>query len=917
MDTPLLRSLVYSGILLLAVSHFALAQWRPTGPGPAIEGQDEGITSPDGANPVAGAIESIATSPTDANVVYVGSVNGGVWKTTNAKAASPTWTALTDQALPALSIGSVAISPLNPNLIFAGSAARSSFARIGGANFGIGRSTDGGATWTVVGAAISTGIRRVLPTSNLQGGNQVVLVAADSGLFRSVDAGLTYTAVTNGIPAGSISALADDPGVATRFYAARQGNIYRSDDAGATWITPANSGFTVLPTARVLLSVHSSAGTSVVYAAVINGSGSLADVYRSVDQGANWTALGVPTPLIFPGGQGSIHGALVADKTDPNVVWISGDRQPANSELGGVGQFPNPNGAFNYSGNIFRNISGIWQVMCCSGANGSSPHADSRAMVFDADGNILYGCDGGIFKLSTPNLASRIWSSVNGNIQVTEAHNAAYDRFPKNFIEGAQDNGTSFQIMTDGFVWRAAEQGDGGRVLADADQTAHAGSSFRYSSSQLFLGFRRRTYNSNGQLTAATSPALMITAGAGAGQTLRAFDNAGLKFIQPYQLNAINASRMLIGTGNIYESLDRGETLTNLGSAGGSVGSNLGSTPIAYGGRFNGTDVPDVFYVGAGSTIKHRVTTGGAITTITYPGGGVRGLVIDPFNYKRVFVLDSAGSVFTSPDEGASWVNITGNLAAVSGQGAAIALANPDSSFNNAILYAAGTKGVFRLTSPTAAGTWTSAGTGFPKAVVWSLDYESTSKVLTAGTLGRGVYALSGGAPVPNSAVSRKNHGGINYDVPLPLVAVNGAVGIEPRNGPTPGAFTIVVTFAAPVTVTGVAVTNGTGNATMSVAGAVVTINLTGVTDAQRLGVTLNAVDDGTGAGNVLIPMGVLVGDTQGNGSVSATDVSETKAAASVGTVNAGNFRTDLNVGGTVNATDVSIVKAAAGHVLP
>ena len=57
-----------------------------------------------------------------------------------------------------------------------------------------------------------------------------------------------------------------------------------------------------------------------------------------------------------------------------------------------------------------------------------------------------------------------------------------------------------------------------------------------------------------------------------------------------------------------------------------------------------------------------------------------------------------------------------------------------------------------------------------------------------------------------------------------------------------------------------------------------VTINLTGVADVQRLGVTLGDVCDGTNQGNVLIPMGVLAGDTVPNGIVNAADVGQTKA---------------------------------------
>ena len=172
-------------------------------------------------------------------------------------------------------------------------------------------------------------------------------------------------------------------------------------------------------------------------------------------------------------------------------------------------------------------------------------------------------------------------------------------------------------------------------------------------------------------------------------------------------------------------------------------------------------------------------------------------------------------------------------------------------------------------------------------------------------------------APIPSGAVSRKTHGGAGiFDINLPLVPIGGAVGIEDRTGAVTGAHTIVVTFANPVTVAGVAVTSGIGAATFSVAGAEVTINLTGVADAQRLGVTLMNVNDGTTAGDVLIPMGVLLGDTNASGGVSGTDVAQTKAQSGA-TTNAGNFRTDVNANGSITAVDVSLVKFKSGSVLP
>jgi hypothetical protein len=127
----------------------------------------------------------------------------------------------------------------------------------------------------------------------------------------------------------------------------------------------------------------------------------------------------------------------------------------------------------------------------------------------------------------------------------------------------------------------------------------------------------------------------------------------------------------------------------------------------------------------------------------------------------------------------------------------------------------------------------------------------------------------------------------------------------------------IVVTFSSPISVDSVAITNGTGSvSSFNVTGNVVTINLTGVTNAQRLGVTLVNVCDGTNSGNVLIPMGVLAGDTSANATTNGSDVSQTKAQSGQ-PVTGSNFREDVTANGTINAGDVSSVKSHSGTSLP
>jgi hypothetical protein len=166
------------------------------------------------------------------------------------------------------------------------------------------------------------------------------------------------------------------------------------------------------------------------------------------------------------------------------------------------------------------------------------------------------------------------------------------------------------------------------------------------------------------------------------------------------------------------------------------------------------------------------------------------------------------------------------------------------------------------------------------------------------------------------SAVSRKTHGAAGYfDVDLPLT---GEPGVECRNGG--GDHTMVITFNNMMVSGNASVTSGTGSVAGSpgFSGNTMTVELTGVVDAQRITVTLTGVTDNSAQvlPDTPISMNMLIGDTNGNKAVSASDVAQTKARLGLAAT-AATFRADVNVSGAITASDLAQVKASLGHAVP
>src|SRR5579871_5221694 len=160
-------------------SIFSNLQWRSIGP-------------PRGGRSIASS-----GSPSRPNEYYFGAVGGGLWKTTD---GGLTWRPVTDGQIKSSSVGAVAVSESNPDVVYIGMGETELRGNIMQGD-GVYKSTDAGKTWKHVGLADTQAIARIrVDPSN----PDIVYVAAlghpygpnaDRGVFRSKDGGATWQKV--------------------------------------------------------------------------------------------------------------------------------------------------------------------------------------------------------------------------------------------------------------------------------------------------------------------------------------------------------------------------------------------------------------------------------------------------------------------------------------------------------------------------------------------------------------------------------------------------------------------------------------------------------------------------------------------------------------------------------------------------
>ena len=247
------------------------------------------------------AVQGVSGEP---DTYYFGAVAGGVWKTVDGGA---TWSPIFDKVKSTASIGALAVSASDHNIIYVGTGEA---APRGNVTYGDGvyKSIDGGKNWKNVGLKDTRNIGAVIVHPE---NPDIVFVAAlghlfgpnqERGIFRTTDGGKTWTKVLGKDEnTGGIDIVFDPNNPNTLFAALWQmrrqpwffssggpgSGLYRSTDGGTTWQQLQGNGLPDGVLGRIGVSV-SGADSNRVYAIIEAKEGG---IFRSEDGGNNWTKI--------------------------------------------------------------------------------------------------------------------------------------------------------------------------------------------------------------------------------------------------------------------------------------------------------------------------------------------------------------------------------------------------------------------------------------------------------------------------------------------------------------------------------------------------------------------------------------------------------------------------------------------------
>jgi FG-GAP repeat len=702
------------------------AMWQPLGPSPIP------ISA---TTAYAGRVSAIAVHPTNPNIVYVGTAQGGLYRSLN---GGTTWTPLLDGAL-SLAIGSIAIAPSSPSTVFVGTG-EAAFS--GDSFFGVGiyRITNADTTPVISGplnknaanADVFTGrsVSKIVvsPTNPNQlfatttsgvagiGGSVTGAVLPDAGVFRTSNA-LAASPVfekltvqgTLGTSRSTVDAVIepDNPArlVVTIVGSGGDGGVYLSTnalDATPTFTRTLTTG-DGSQLGRAELAINKVAGVVTVFAATGTTTGTL---FKSIDGGATFATAAANN---FCNPQCFYDMAIAVDQTDANKVY-----------LGGAPTLP-----FGRSTNGGTSFT----------SNSTGLHVDTHAFaIAPSDPNIIYfGSDGGIWKTTNASATPIVWTTLNNStFSATQFQGLSLHPTDRNYLlGGTQDNGTQF-LAPDGITWIRSDGGDGGFTVIDqnAPDTSNIVAYHTYfNSTGSQIGFSRAT-------TTVPPGDPNWNEFLGCGGTANGINCADATlFYAPMVRGPGNPNTLYFGTTNLYRSADRGTTMTSVSGTLPARISAIGISPQNDDIRLAGTTVGRIYVsTTAGATTMTDIT--GAI-----PARYVGRVAIDPNNSNIAYVALN-GFGLAAGQHVWKTTNLTGASPTWTASGTGIPDV-PASAFvvdpaNSNTLYAGTDIGVFRSTDGGA--SWQPFSDNLPRVAVFGMELQLTNRVLRIATHGRGIW---------------------------------------------------------------------------------------------------------------------------------------------------------------------------------
>jgi photosystem II stability/assembly factor-like uncharacterized protein len=375
-----------------------------------------------------GRVVAVAGVPGDSTTFYFGSVDGGIWKTTD---AGVVWTPIFDHQ-PVGSIGALAVAPSDSKIIYAGSGETDIRSDLASGN-GVYKSVDSGATWNRLGLEDTRQISRIVIDPQ---NPSVVYVGAlghaygpneQRGVYKSEDGGTHWTRI---LGLGSEIGISDLAIAASRpqllfagawhthrppwsTYAPIDGpgnGLYRSQDAGKTWSRLQGNGLPDGDWGRVGVDV--SADGKRVYALIaVAAEARKSGLYRSDDGGNNWILANADPRLTS---RAWYFNRITIDPQNPDVIYM-------------------PNVA------LYRSEDGGKTISIVRGAPGGDDYhqlwidpKNSASMVLGTDQGTTISLDRG-----------QTWSSWYNQPTAQLYHVTTDNRFPYTVYGAQQDSGSA------------------------------------------------------------------------------------------------------------------------------------------------------------------------------------------------------------------------------------------------------------------------------------------------------------------------------------------------------------------------------------------------------------------------------------------------------------------------------------------